>query len=128
MCSTSVFTSIVTMVPDFAIVFVIGVLLYKLCFWKYTRFFVFSYDSSCSFVSAIIFFFSKLIIFIVHSLKDSQNFFVQSSPNTSCLFFIHHASTPANVDIMDIDYPQGICSPTVVKDDFSKLFFNHLFV
>ena len=48
--------------------------------------FAFSYDS-CSVLKNFIFFFLKLIVFIVHSLKNSQKCFIQSLPlYTSCLF------------------------------------------
>ena len=79
--------------------------------------FVFSKDSPYLFVNGIIFSFSKLIIFIARSLKDSQNFLIRSSPlYTSYLF-----STPSNVHIVNIEYPHGICLPTFVVD-FSELF------
>ena len=62
------------------------------------------HDSYSLFPNGIIFFFSKLIIFIAYSLNDSQNFFMQSSPlYTSCWF-----SIPWNVHIKDIAYLQGI--------------------
>ena len=77
----------------------------------------------------MIFFFSKLVIFIIVllnlcSLKDSQNFFMQPSPlYTSCLFYI-----PSNVHNVDSEYLQVICLPTFVLDNFSELhqsiFFN----
>ena len=54
------------------------------------------------------------------SLKDSQNFFMQSLPLcTSCLF-----STLLNDDIVDIEKPVGICSRTFVEDEFSGLFLH----
>ena len=37
----------------------------------------------------------------------------------SCLSFV-----PWNVHIIDIEYPQGICLPIFVMDDFSKLFLH----
>ena len=55
-----------------------------------------------------------------YSLKDSQKFFMQSLPlHTSYLF-----SIPSNAYIIDIEYSQGMYSPTFVIDDFSKLFFD----
>ena len=54
------------------------------------------------------------------SLKDSQNFFIQFLPlHTSCLF-----SMLLNDDIVDIEKPDGICSLTVVVDEFSGLFLH----
>ena len=82
-------------------------------FLQMQQIFIFSYDSCCSFVNRIIFFFSKLIIFMVCFLRDSQNFFKQTSPlYTSCLF-----SISSNVRIIDIEYYQGICSPPFAVDD-----------
>ena len=63
----------------------------------------FSYDSCCSFVNTFIIFFLKLIIFIACSLKDSQNFFIQS---------------------LDIEKPDGICSLTTVVDESPGLFLH----
>ena len=65
----------------------------------------------------LVFLLLKLIIFIACSLKDSQNFFMQSSSlYTSCLF-----SMLLNKDIVDIEKPDGICSLTFVVDEFSGL-------
>ena len=54
----------------------------------------------------------------MHSLKDSQNFFMQSSLLYACLF-----SMPSNDHIVDTEYIQGICSPIFVVDDF----YTHIF-
>ena len=52
------------------------------------------------------------------SLKDLHNLFMQSPPPyTLCFFYI-----PSNAHIIDIDYPQGICSAIFVVDDFAGLF------
>ena len=60
-------------------------------------------------------FLKKIIIFIACSLKDSQNFFIQSLPlYTSCLF-----SMVLNDDIVDIEKSDGTCSLTFVVDEFS---------
>ena len=60
----------------------------------------------------------KLIISIACSLKDSQNFIIESLPvHTLCLF-----PMLLNDDIVDIEKPNGICSTTFVVDDFSALF------
>ena len=58
------------------------------------------------------------ITFVACSLKEVQNFFIQSSPRYKvCLFSI--LSKP---HIIDIEYPQGICSPIFVVEEFSGLF------
>ena len=63
------------------------------------------------------FFFLKLIIFIACSLKDSQNFLIQSLPlYTSCSF-----SMLLNEDIVNIEKRDGICSLTFVADEFLGL-------
>ena len=52
------------------------------------------------------------------SLKDSQNFSMQSLPlYTSCFFCMI-----LNDNVVDIEKPDGICSPTFVVDRFSALF------
>ena len=67
-----------------------------------------------------LFFCLKLVIFSACSLKDSQNFFIQSLPlYTSCLF-----SMLLNEDIVHIEKPGGICSLTFVVDEFSGLFLH----
>ena len=54
------------------------------------------------------------------SLKDSQNFFMQSlSLYTSCLF-----SMPLNDDIVGIEKLDRICSPSFVVNDFPGLFLH----
>ena len=57
-------------------------------------------------------FFQKLIIFIACSLKDAQNFFMQSLP----LYTPYLFSMLLNEDIVDIETPDGICSLTFVVD------------
>ena len=65
-------------------------------------------------------FFLNLIDFFTCSLKDSQNFSMQSLPlYTSCLF-----SMPLNDDIVDIEKPDGKYLLTFVVDDFSGLFLH----
>ena len=65
-------------------------------------------------------FFKKLIFFIACSLKNSQNFLMQSLPlNTSYLF-----SMLLNDDIVEIEKLDGLCSPTFVADEFSGLFLH----
>ena len=60
-------------------------------------------------------FFFNLIIFIVCSLKNSQDFFMQSLPlYTSCLF-----SMLLNEEFADIERPDGICLLTFGVNGFS---------
>ena len=55
------------------------------------------------------------MIFIACSLKDLQNFFIESLLlYTSCLY-----SMLLNEDVVDIEKPNGTCSLTLVKDEFS---------
>ena len=64
--------------------------------------------------------FLKLIISIACSLKNLQNFFMQSLPLfATCLF-----SMLLNDDIGDFKKPNGICSPIFVVDEFSGLFID----
>ena len=58
--------------------------------------------------------FLKLNIFIVRSLKDSQNFFIQSLPLIHHTYFLF-----LNDTIVDIKKADGIRSLTFVLDDFS---------
>ena len=55
----------------------------------------------------------KLIIFIMCSFKNSQNFFMQSLPLSSMLL---------NEDMVDIEKRDGMSSFTFVVDEFSGLF------
>ena len=80
--STAPFTSTMAQVFNFSITFISRVYLFELLF-----------DSYCSFVNSITFFFSKLIVFTACSVKDSQNFFMQfSSLYALCLFPISQTS------------------------------------
>ena len=57
------------------------------------------------------------------SLKDSQNFFLQSLPLcTSCLF-----SMILNDYIVDIEKIDGMCSPNFVVDEFSLFLHSLIF-
>ena len=68
------------------------------------------------------FFFLKLIISIACSLKDLQNFFIQSLPRcASCLFCMF-----LNDDIADIKKADRICLPAFVVNDFSVLLLHPL--
>ena len=65
--------------------------------------------------------FLELMVFIACSLKNSENFFIQSLPlYTSCLF-----SMVLKEDIVDIEKPDGICSHNFVVDDILGLFLHH---
>ena len=100
MRSTSTFPCIMTMITNFMIVFIFQIFIFK-------------------FIN-LIFFFLKLIIFIACSLKNSQNFFIQSLPlYISCLF-----SMLLKEDIVDTEKPDGICYLTFVVDEFSGLFLH----
>ena len=80
--STAPFTSIMAWVFNFTITFIFCVYLFGLLF-----------DSYCSFVNSITFFFSKLIVFTACSVKDSQNFFIEFSHLYAlCLFPISQTS------------------------------------
>ena len=96
------------------------IIIFKFLFTNITDFFIF-YDSYSSFLNNFTFLFLKLIIFIASSIKDSQNFFIQSFPlHISCLF-----SMLLNDDIVAIKKPDGICSHISVVDEFSG-FYLHL--
>ena len=57
-------------------------------------------------------------MFFVYFLKEVQNFFRQYFPQYKvCLF-----SMWSNAQIVDREYPQGICSPISVVEKFSALF------
>ena len=59
----------------------------------------------------------RFLHFHMISAVHSQSFFMQSLPlYTSWLFFMS-----LNDDIVEIEKPDGICSSTIVVDDFSGL-------
>ena len=106
------------MISNFAIFFVFQIFIFTfffknitdccICIWFLVLFLL------------IFFFFLRSIIFIWWSLKDSQNFFMQSLPQyTSCFF-----SMLLNYDIVDIEKPDGICFLTFVADEFLALFLH----
>ena len=69
------------------------------CFTYVQTIFANAANSCCSFVNSAILLFSNCI-FIVCSLKDSQNVFMRYSPlYTSCLF-----SIPSDVHVIDIEF------------------------
>ena len=69
-------------------------------------------------LSMVTFFLFKINYIFRELLKDSQNFFMQSSPRYQvCLF-----SVLSKARIVDIEYPQGMCSRIFVVEEFSGLF------
>ena len=68
-------------------------------------------------------FFLELIISIAYSLKDSQNFFMQSLT----LYTLWLFSILFNDNIVDIEKPDGTCSISFVVDTLSRLFL-HLYI
>ena len=66
------------------------------------------------------FLFLKLVTSIACSLKDLQDFFMQSLPlYTSCIFFMF-----LNENIANIEKSAGICLPTFVVYEFSRSFLH----
>ena len=57
---------------------------------------------------------------IACSLTDLQSFFMQSLPMYTSFLF----SILLNDDNVDIEKPDGICSPNFVVDEFSRLFLH----
>ena len=104
------------MVPDFTIIIIFCIFIFKFIFPGITDFYIFI----CS--SFVKFFFLILIIFIACSLKDSQNFFIQPLP----LYTSRLLSILLNEDIVDTEKPDGICSLTFIVDKFSELFLHSL--
>ena len=87
-------------------------------FEKYIRLLHFFMSSAA--LLLIISFFLKLIIFMVCSLKDSQNVFMESlNLYTSCFF-----SMLLNDDILYIIKPDRICLTNLVVDEFSEWFLH----
>ena len=88
---------------------------------KIKQIFAFSYGSSYCFVNNFIFFFFlELLIFTACSVKDAQNFFMQSLPQYALWLF----SMSLNDDIVEIEKPDAICSRTIVVDEFSGIFLH----
>ena len=116
-CWACIFFSIMAMISKFSIIFAFREL-FKDVFCTNTTYFyilVWFYSSS---VNSNIFVFSKPIIFFACSLKEAQNFFIQSFPRYKvCLFSIW-----SNLQIVYIEYSQGTCSPIFSVEDSSGLF------
>ena len=106
MCSTNIYTCIMTMDPNFTIFCILSIFIARFFLTNVKKFGIL-YDFCCLFVNNFIFI----------SLKNSQNFFMQSLPlHTSCSF-----SELLDNDIVDIEKPDGICLLTVVN--FQDCFF-----
>ena len=120
MHSISIFPCIMTMISIFPIFLIFQIFIVKVFFTNITDFLHFHMIPAALLLIISFFFFLELIIFIACSLKDSQNFFIQSLPlYASCLF-----SMLLNEDIIDLEKPDGICSLTFVVDEFSGLLFH----
>ena len=117
MCVTFVFTSIMRMVFNFTIIFIISAFMLELSSANVTDFCIFKFFS---FANGIIYFFSKLIIFIACFLKGLQNFSITIFTSVY-IMLIFYATKFRN---SRTEYPQGICSPTLDVDYFSKLFLH----
>ena len=89
--------------------------------FNFTIIIVFMFGRFCKY-SRILIFHTVPVISIACSLKDLQNFFIQSFPlYTSCLF-----SIPPNVHIVEIEYLSGTCSPTFFVGDLFKIIFTSI--
>ena len=97
-----------------------GLYFYNIFFFQ-IQIFALTYDSCCSFDNNFIFFFLILIIFIVCSLKDSQNVFIQSMPIHTCFF-----SILLNYDIANIKKYDEICPLISVMDEILGFFLHPL--
>ena len=64
--------------------------------------------------------FLKINYFHAYSLKDSQNFFMQSLP----LYMLRLFSILLNNNIVDTEKPNGICWLSYVVDEFSGLYLH----
>ena len=111
-------TSVVAMISNFSIVCIIKEIFYEIfsANLTYSSFFV----CFLTFCLLLITFFSllNLIILIVCTFEDLQNFFIQPFPRYKvCLFFIW-----SNPQIVDIEYPQVICSPVLIVENVCGLF------
>ena len=114
MRSTSIFLCITTIVSKF-VFFLSFTYLFSFFSYKYNRFLHFHMILSPLLLITSFFPIFKKFIFIVCSLKCSQNAFIQFLPlYTACLF-----SMLLNGDIVDIEKRDGICWLTFVVDKFS---------
>ena len=94
--------------------------LYDIFYLSHIHFQLLHFFMSSAALLLIISFFLKLIIFMVCSLKDSQNVFMESlNLYTSCFF-----SMLLNDDILYIIKPDRICLTNLVVDEFSEWFLH----
>ena len=88
MSSTSIFYCIITIVPNLEILFICSVFICKYFITNTTNVWVFSWVLIL-FVNNFIFFLFKInYLYWARSLKDSQNFFIQSLPLYTCAYFL----------------------------------------
>ena len=116
MCSTSIFTCLMTIVSGFTKFVFFVYLSSNFLFTNIITDFCFLYDFSFLIFNK----FLKLVIFNVCSLKDSQNFFMKSLP----LYLSSLFSTSSNNYIVGTEKPDRICSLTFVLDNISRLFLH----
>ena len=115
MSNTSIFRCIMTIVPNFTIIFIFSMFVFKsLC----TNVTICLHFDIVFAVQTIFFFLLKFNYPIACSLKDPQNLFMQSLP----LYTLNLFSILSNDDIVDIEKLGEICSPTFVVGEFSRLF------
>ena len=118
MHSTSILLYIMAMISNFTIFFYLSHIYFQNLLYKYNKFLYFHIIPAALLLTTSLFF--RLNIFIVCSLKDSQNVFIQYLP----LYKSFKFSMFLNGDIVDIENPTGICSLTFVVDEFSGLFLH----
>ena len=113
MCSIPIFYCILTMVLNFAIYVIFSMFIFN-SFYNYSRFSCFYMIFAGHLLVILFLFFLILIIFVVCSCQNSKNHFMQSLPlYTLCLF-----SILLHDDILGIEKPNIICSPTFDVDEF----------
>ena len=108
MCTASIFICIMTMILNFVILFILSMFIFKFFFANITDF-AFSYDFCCSFVNNFIYFLFK----VSYLLRMLPSGFTK-------LFHVFFLKD----DIVDIETPDGIFSPTFLLDEFSRLFLH----
>ena len=106
-CSTSIFSCVVTMFANFILKIYL-----EFCLFKYNKFFAFSYDFCCSFFNKFIFFFEYNYLCCLFSFTKLFH-----------TVFTFVFSMLSNYIIVDIEKLDAICSPTLAVDLFSWLFF-----
>ena len=114
MCSSSKFSSVMTVISDFFYVFIITKI-----FFTYMTYFLLFIGLNFLFVNGIISFSSKLIISVPISFLSFQNFSIQTFLIQKNVFFVssnehteHHA------------YPEGLCLAFSLCKNFQDYFDN----